>query len=132
METKNTILYVEDDADDRELLYGIAHAVNPGVNIEFAENGLQALEYLNKVKNDAPLPCLIILDLNMPFLDGKETYKKIKSDEKLGTIPVIIFTSSHNPNDKALFNTLGVEFISKPHEYRKMNETVSYMVTKCK
>lgn len=126
-----TILVVDDDADDRELLWEIAKQMNPAVNIEFAANGLQAIEYLNDGKEKEQLPCLIILDLNMPFLDGKETYKRIKQDEKLETVPVIIYTSSHNPSDKLLFSTLGVEFISKPDDFSFMNKIVGHMLGVC-
>ena len=126
-----TILYVDDDPDDRELLQDVVNQLNPEVNVEFAENGLQALDYLNKKKESVSQPCLIVLDINMPLLDGKETYKKIKDDQELNTVPIIVFTSSRNPNDKAMFNNLGVEFISKPHDYAHMHKIVSHMINFC-
>lgn len=126
-----TILFVDDDADDRDFLAEVLKDVNPSVNAVFAENGLKAIEYLSDTKEKEQLPCLIVLDLNMPFLDGKETYKKIKNELKLESVPVIIFTSSHNPNDKILFSTLGVEFITKPDDFNYFNRVVSHMVNVC-
>lgn len=126
------ILYVDDDADDRHLLYEAIKDVNPSAEVELAENGLKALDYL-KMSNEsgsAP-PSLIILDLNMPFLDGKETLQQIKKDQKLENVPIVIFTSSHRPIDKALFNNLGIEFISKPDSLLHLNKIASYMLSKC-
>ena len=132
MHMNKRLLIVEDDSDDRELLYEAVQQVNPSVQIDFAENGLEALRYLNHLneKNAKP-PCLIVLDLNMPLIDGKETYQKIKSDMNLLSVPIIIFTSSHNPNDKEMFERLGVEFISKPDSFSMMNDIVSHMIRVC-
>lgn len=127
-----TILFVEDDADDREFLSIAVSEVNPAVNVVFAENGVRALEYLLKGKENAELPCLIVLDLNMPYLDGKETFKKIKNDLKLDEVPVIIFTSSHNPNDRLLFTSMGVEFITKPDDFSYMGKIIGRMISMCR
>jgi CheY-like chemotaxis protein len=127
-----TILFVEDDADDREFLSIAVHELDEAVNVVFAENGLKALEYLDKGKENEQLPCLIVLDLNMPYLDGKETFKKIKYDLKLDAVPIIIFTSSHNPNDRLLFTSMGVEFITKPDDFTYMSKIVRHMVNACR
>lgn len=126
-----TILFVEDDADDREFLSFVVNEMNPAVNVVFAENGLKALEYLNERKEKEQLPCLIVLDLNMPYLDGKETFKKIKQELQLDDVPIIIFTSSHNPNDRLLFTSMGIEFITKPDDFSYMNKIVSHMISVC-
>lgn len=123
-----TILFVDDDADDREVLANVLERVSPQVNAVFAENGLKAIEYLNQSPR---LPCLIVLDLNMPVLDGKETFKKIRNELNLGSVPVIIFTSSHNPNDRSLFHSLGIEFITKPDDFTHFNSIVDHMVSVC-
>jgi DNA-binding response OmpR family regulator len=67
----------------------------------------------------------------MPILDGKETYKKIREELKIDSIPVMIFSSSQNPNDKALFNNLGIEFITKPDEFSHFSNVVDHMVSVC-
>ncbi len=127
-----TILFVDDDEDDRQLLADVVKNTHPEVNIAFAENGLIALQYLSEGQQNLQLPCLIVLDLNMPILDGKETYKKIREELKIDSVPVMIFTSSQNPNDKTLFNNLGVEFITKPDEYWHLNQIVNRMVSVCR
>jgi CheY-like chemotaxis protein len=125
-----TILFVDDDVDDREILAEVLKLVSPHVNAVFAENGMEALAYLGN-KMESELPCLIVLDLNMPLLDGKETFKKIRNELNLASVPVIIFTSSHNPKDRRLFDTFGVEFITKPHDFSHLNKIVGHMVNVC-
>lgn len=132
MNTNKTILLVEDDADDQELLTDAMGYINPLIDVVVAESGPKATSYLQSAKeNQQPLPCLIVLDLNLPLQDGKQTYEKIKNELNLKTVPVIIFTSSHNPHDKALFEQLGVEFIIKPDSYSYMKDIVRHMVDVC-
>jgi CheY-like chemotaxis protein len=126
-----TILFVDDDEDDRHVLADVLEQVDPKVNAVFAENGLKAIEYLYDRSQSAQLPCLIVLDLNMPILDGKETFKKIRNELKLADIPIIIFTSSHNPNDQTMFRSVGTEFITKPDDFSKLNNIVGHMVNVC-
>ncbi|HVK97864.1 MAG TPA: response regulator, partial [Flavisolibacter sp.] len=96
MNVQNTkILYIDDDADDRQFLAEAIKMVNPTVEVVCAENGIKGLDYLNTVKKtDAELPSLIVLDINMPYLDGKETFHTIRKDPELGTIPIVVFNSS--------------------------------------
>jgi CheY-like chemotaxis protein len=130
IQKRKTILYIDDDEDDREILVDALHNVDPGVEVIFAGNGLEALQYLRGKKDDL-LPGLIVLDINMPYLDGKETFEHIKSDPQLTDIPLVVFTSSENPNDKALFNKKGVEMITKPDNVLYMNEIASHMLCNC-
>lgn len=99
-EPQQKILYVDDDADDREFFSDAIKNESPSADIVFAENGLEALDYLDTVLNtESNLPCLIVLDINMPLLDGKETLKRIKRNERLQNVPIVIFTSSNKPAD---------------------------------
>jgi len=127
---RKRILYVDDDADDRDFFSGAVREVNPDVEVIEAENGLKALEYLNAVKN-AQLPCLIVLDINMPFLDGRETLRRIKMDATLISVPVIILSSSEKPNDKIFFNQQGVEYFTKPTNISYLTNIASYLVGVC-
>lgn len=132
MQANKTILIVEDDPDDRELLVYAVKNADPVVEVQLAENGQEAINYLQQqVTSQAPLPGLIVLDLNMPCLDGKATFQKIKADHNLHGVPIIVFTSSLNPNDKALFNKLGVELISKPFNFSSMDDIAHHMLDVC-
>lgn len=127
-----TILYVDDDADDREIFAEAIRHVSAGIEIVEAEHGLAALDYLYKTKAvQSSLPCLIVLDLNMPYLDGRETLRRIKADAILNAIPVIVFSSSKRPHDKALFNDMGIEFFTKPADHSLINTIATHMVNIC-
>jgi two-component system response regulator len=126
---EKTILYVDDDEDDRELFSEAIKNVYPGINLVFAENGLKAISYLDTVKQPGEnMPGLIVLDLNMPYLDGRKTFEKIKTKPGLEKIPVVIFTSSQNPNDKNFFQEAGVELISKPYDFSFMHDIAQRML----
>ena len=129
---EKTILYVDDDDDDRELFSSALKGANPDINLVFAENGLKAINYLDAVKQpEEKLPCLIVLDLNMPYLDGKKTFERIKTNPGLEKIPVVIFTSSQNPNDKNFFHNQGIELISKPYDFSFMHSIAQHLIDCC-
>ncbi|RZK08554.1 MAG: response regulator [Flavobacterium sp.] len=126
------ILYVDDDADDREFLCDAIAKQDPAVKVVVAENGLEALDFLSGLKaSQSQLPNLIVLDMNMPFLDGRETFERLKKDETYQTVPIIVFTSSAKPGDKALFNSLGIEFFTKPCDLSYFNSIISHMIDVC-
>lgn len=121
-------MYVDDDAEDREFLSLMLSDAGPDVKVQLVENGLKALDYLNSVK-DSGLPSLIVLDLNMPFLNGHETFQRIRTDEALHDVPVIIFSSSERPIDKRSFNELGIEFFTKPDCVDQFEKIARHMVS---
>ena len=128
---KKTILYVDDDADDRELLGEIMHKIAPELKVLFSENGLQALELLVETKETTLLPCLIVLDLNMPYLDGRQTFERIKADTQLKSIPVVILSSGQNPNDKSFFSKEDIPYFTKPVRVSDMENLASELLNHC-
>src|SRR3569833_283526 len=96
---KNTILWADDDADDLMLMKEILIKNNRNYEIVEVRNGKEALDFLQKSKETAHLPCLIILDINMPILDGKETLSILKKEEAYKSIPVVVFTTSNSELD---------------------------------
>lgn len=115
-----TILMADDDEDDR-MLAAEALGQNKLTNeLRFVEDGAELLDYLccrgrYADPRDAPRPGLILLDLNMPRMDGREALKQIKADAELRTIPVVVLTTSQAPEDIAQMYELGVNsFINKP------------------
>jgi len=123
---RKSILFVDDDQDDIEIFSDALRNLDPGVEITVAENGVKALDLLSRKQ-----PGLIILDLNMPFLDGKQTFQKIKANPQWENVPIIIFTSSVNPADKTMFDTLGICFITKPHTVAGIDSVVAVMLDHC-
>lgn len=98
------ILIVEDSQVDYEAIRWSLEKVGSQNPIYYCEDGDDALDFLNRRGEysdpvQSPRPGLILLDLNMPGTDGRETLAAIKQDESLKSIPVIIFTTSTNPED---------------------------------
>lgn len=91
-----SILLVEDDEDDRFLVRQILDRTKYRIHLDETENGLEAVEFLNSraVNDNFSLPDLIIMDLNMPVMDGRECLKSIRSSDKTDHLPVIILTTS--------------------------------------
>ncbi len=117
------ILMAEDDLDDRLLARRALnenYVANPLITVN---NGEELLEYLyQKGKfsdpETSPKPCFILLDLNMPLMDGREALKIIKEDEKLRKIPVVIMTTSKAEEDiVASYNEGANSFITKPFNF---------------
>jgi two-component system, chemotaxis family, response regulator Rcp1 len=101
MRTSLEILLVEDNEGDVELTQRAFRDGEPVCNISVATNGLEAVDFLHKKKKfaSAPTPHLILLDLNMPLLDGKEFLEIIKKEPRFKAIPVVVLTSSQSPAD---------------------------------
>ncbi|MGZ5819145.1 MAG: response regulator, partial [Burkholderiaceae bacterium] len=85
------------------------------------ENGEEALAHLHNADNERP--CIILLDLNMPIMNGIEFLQKIKQDDQLKRIPVIVLTTSEEQQDKVNSFNLGVAgYMAKPVDYRQFVE----------
>lgn len=115
-----TILLADDDEDDR-LLTTEAFKENRVANtVHCVENGEELLDYLHNRgkytdREASPRPGIILLDLNMPRMDGRESLARIKSDPNLRLIPVVILTTSKAEEDVLRSYDLGVNsFIIKP------------------
>lgn len=120
MKPKWHILIVDDDADDREIMKDAFMRSGEEIEYIFIENGDRLIEYLNQNIVDN-LPALILLDLNMPGKDGRETLKEIKENNRYNHIPIIVFTTSSSHRDKMMAYELGANcFITKPDTFNKL------------
>ncbi len=125
------VLCVDDDADDRELVCFTINEIDSSFKVEHAENGVEAIEYLNKAKITDNLPCLMILDINMPKMDGKETLATIKKDKQLNELPVVVFSTSDNPIDKMYCTSYGVELVTKPSHLSAIRNELKRLLQHC-
>lgn len=125
MKQKHRILIVDDDADDREIIRDAFLSTIEEQEYIFIENGDKLLDYLEQnIAGDAP--SLIMLDLNMPGKDGRETLKEIKTNSRYQHIPTIVFTTSSSMRDKQMVYDLGANcFITKPDTFNKLIEMTS-------
>ena len=122
----NVILMAEDDSDDQLLVRDALAEAGFGIDLRFVGNGVELLDYLHQrnqfaAGGESPRPGLIILDLNMPKMDGREALKEIKANPELKKIPVVILTTSTADPDIARAYDLGANsFISKPAAYNML------------
>ena len=114
-----SILLVEDSPDDVEITRRALERGQVKNHLMVARDGQEALDILfSRRDTDGALPGLILLDLNLPKVDGREVLEKIKSDPKLRRVPVIALTSSTREEDVVRAYDLGVNtFISKPVKF---------------
>ena len=125
------ILMAEDDPDDQLLVREALAESKCNNMICFVRDGVELMDYLNRRDGFAdieknPFPDLILLDLNLPRMDGREVLKAIKADPKLCGIPVVVLTTSKAEKDILGCYTLGASsFITKPIKYSEFVRVMS-------
>jgi CheY-like chemotaxis protein len=114
------VLVAEDDPDDRELLSEAFALVAGRADLRFVETGRDLLRYLAheppyQPVRDHPDPSLILLDLNMPGVDGREALRRLRDDGRWRRIPVVVFTTSSAQEDiDQVYALGGNSYITKP------------------
>jgi CheY-like chemotaxis protein len=121
--TNKPVLLVEDDQVDMMTVIRALkqiHVINTVVHLE---NGEDALNYLRDEKSEKP--CIILLDLNMPIMNGIEFLEAVKDDEQLMRIPVVVLTTSNEQHDKLNSFNFGVAgYMAKPVNYQQFVEVM--------
>jgi two-component system, chemotaxis family, response regulator Rcp1 len=111
------VLLVEDSPGDVRLTKEVFREANRDIHLHVASDGLEAMAFLRRqgAHADAPRPDLILLDLNLPKMDGREVLAQVKNDESLKTIPTVILTTSHSQADIVKSYQLQANcYLSKP------------------
>lgn len=133
MQEMANILLIEDNLDDYEATLRSlkkSEVMNP---VHWCKGGQDALDYLNKSGRYAGnsairLPNLILLDLNMPGIDGRQVLERIKNDDKLRSIPVVILTTSSDSKDVERCYTIGAStYIQKPVSFDALTDAFRTM-----
>ena len=113
-----SIIVVEDSNEDFEILQFACKSASIELNLVRCENGEEAVDCLNgrgKYSGHFLPPALVLLDLNLPLMSGKEVLRYIKTSDRLKTLPVVVFSSSPNPKDIAECYRIGASsYIVKP------------------
>jgi two-component system, response regulator len=127
------ILLVEDNPDDVELTLLAFNEYNFANHIHVVRDGAEALDYLfangqYKGRNVLDKPKVILLDLKLPKIDGLEVLQRVKSDERTGSIPVVVLTTSSESPDINTAYELGVNsYIVKPVDFAQFIEAVRHL-----
>ena len=118
MRTKRPILLVEDDQVDAMTVKRALNEIRVTNKLNIVGNGVEALSFLRKSENENP--CIILLDLNMPKMNGIEFLRIVKQDKTLKRIPVVVLTTSEEEQDRINSFNLGVAgYMQKPVDYQK-------------
>jgi len=130
------VLLVEDNPDDAEFTVRALRRAHVGLVVVHLEDGIQALEFVlgtgaHGARAMARLPRLMLLDLNLPRLDGFGVLRRLKADARGRVLPTIVLTSSVEPRDVREAYRLGVNsYIVKPNDYAalvaKLGDLVRY------
>jgi CheY-like chemotaxis protein len=120
MDKIRTILLVEDSPGDVRLTREAFRSVDKALRLHVAVDGVEAISFLRRqgIHAEAPRPDLILLDLNLPKMDGRQVLAEIKRDDDLKTIPTVILTTSASQEDiEAVYQLRANCYFTKPVEY---------------
>lgn len=128
---KHLVLYADDDPDDIEFVETAFSAATENVELVTAYNGRDALAYLKKLNSFDPDPCLIILDVNMPGMNGKETLVNIRQLERFHKVPIVLFTTSSLEQDMKFAHKYNAGFVTKPLDAVQMERITETFIEHC-
>ncbi len=126
-----TILLVEDNPQDEMLTLRALRKVNLANHVDVVRDGQQALDYLHgtgefTARNGAPLPAVVLRDLNLPRIGGLEVLQRLRNDERTRLLPVVILTSSDEDRDRMRSYENGANsYVRKPLDFGEFAETVA-------
>ena len=122
------ILYADDDADDREIFCEAIKEINPAIKVVLGKDGEETLKILSVQKE---LPQVIFLDINMPKMDGKQTFLAIKQDRELQNIPVTIFSTSSSETESSFFRKYDTPYFVKPVKEKELSRIAADILKYC-
>ncbi len=129
---KNLILIGEDDMDDKEIIEEAFAEIDPSVKVHFVNNGQNLLSFLTETPSD-DLPSLIVIDYNMPGLNGAEILKSLDGSSKVKNIPKVIWSTSGASQYKSSCLSLGAyDYLVKPSSVHELENLVKYLLSLCK
>jgi CheY-like chemotaxis protein len=130
---KTCLLIIEDNPGDVTLLGLALQQAEVRCDVSVIEDGGAALEFLKQEK--PRIPDLVVLDLNLPKADGREVLYAMRSTEAFANVPVVIWTSSNAPHERAQLNALGVtRYLVKPpdlNEFLKLGGVIKDVLEEC-
>lgn len=127
---RHTVLWADDDPDDLMIMREVLEQINQDHQVVEASNGRDVLKYLSTL-HPFEYPCLIILDINMPVLNGRETLALIRNDAKYASIPVVMFTTSSSPKDQLYCRQHNATLYSKPNCFHEYTQAIKNLLAHC-
>lgn len=128
---KSLVLYADDDRDDIDLVMDAFRDHAQNVEVLTFSDGIQLMEYVEHLDPLQPLPCLFILDINMPRLNGKETLRRLRTMESFVNVPAVIFSTSTMPADENFAKSFNAGFITKPLRTEQIFHIIDAFIDHC-
>ena len=128
---KSVVLYADDDPDDRELLHEAFKEYAHAIELTTFKDGLELLQFIDRIRPLQPAPCLVILDINMPRLDGKATLQRLRNIEGFEEVPAVLFSTSTLPSEISFARRLKAGFVTKPLHTLQIHLIVDQLIEHC-
>lgn len=126
------VMIADDDQDDIEILTTALKETHGSLEVLVANNGKTVMEHLKKTQQSGTVPCVLVMDMNMPQMDGRETVVAIKSDDSLKNLPILLFSNAKNRTDELFAQKWGVHFFQKPDTVQGLNEVANVIIGICR
>lgn len=131
MKNEYIIILADDDMDDQLIIKEIFSKHSDAVKVLNVLNGEETLHLLERLQHKHITPCLVILDINMPKMNGRQTLLRLRQDERLKDMPVVLFSTSSTETDKAFAQSHGASYVTKPFSYKNMELVVKNFIHLC-
>lgn len=128
---KSLVLYADDDPEDIELVSEAFQAYAQNVELMTFADGIELLNFIETADPLHAAPCLFILDINMPRLNGKETLRRLRRIETFAEVPAVLFSTSSLPSDAVFAKNLNAGFVTKPLHTSQVHLIIDEIIEHC-
>lgn len=128
---KSLVLYADDDPEDIELVSEAFQAYAQNVELMTFADGIELISFIQTIDPFHLAPCLFIIDINMPRLNGKETLRRIRTIENFAEVPAVLFSTSSMPSDAAFAKNLNAGFVTKPLHTNQVHMIIDEIIEHC-
>jgi CheY-like chemotaxis protein len=128
---KSLVLYADDDPEDIELVCEAFQSYAQNVELLTFPDGIELLNFIETVDPLHVSPCLFILDINMPRLNGKETLRRLRRIENFADVPAVLFSTSSLPADANFAKNFNAGFVTKPLHTNQVHIIMDEIIEHC-
>jgi len=128
---KSLVLYADDDPDDIQLLSEAFEVYSNDLELMTFTDGIELLRFIETIDPFHVAPCLFILDINMPLLNGKETLRRLRRLDSFADVPVVLFSTSSLPADAAFAKNFNAGFVTKPLHTNQVHLIIDEIIEHC-
>ena len=128
---KSLVLYADDDPEDIELVSEAFQSYAQNVELLTFPDGIELLNFIESIDPFHASPCLFILDINMPRLDGKETLRRLRRLQSFAEVPAVLFSTSSLPADAGFAKNFNAGFVTKPLHTNQVHMIIDEIIEHC-